>query len=230
MTCQEIAVFFQNTSLLQMVPAEHLLSLADKAKIRFFPKGGTIFLAGEPANWLYFLYEGYVSELVSFGCSEKIIIKTRKRHDYIGEMGILSSSVYPNSAVAMSDIILIGISREAFLELMEQHVSISRCIIRQLIDRLTNSAKKMVSTMYLDAPTRLAFIIVSLSGDMAGNHKNMSLTQSDLAAASGIARQTVVKILGEWKRKGWIENERKQLSLLNVDALLNIIDEYESSH
>lgn len=226
----DIAAFFHKTSLLSQIPADQLAQLAQKAKARHFPKGSVIFRAGEPANWLHFLYEGYVAELVSFGSSENIIVKTRKQHDYIGEMGILSSSSYPNSAVAMGGVTLISLSREVFLQLLDQYPCVSRCIILQLIERLTNSAKKMVSTMHLDAPTRLAFTIVSLSGDMAGKYHDMDITQNDLAAASGMARQTVARILGEWRKKKWIDNKRGRLSVLNVDALLGVIDDFECNH
>lgn len=224
---ERIADFLGETPLLRQVQRKQLLSLAAKARVISFPKGSVIFRIGDQPNWLYFLYKGYITECVAYGSSMNIIVKTRKKHDYIGEMGILSGRPYPNTAMAMGDAVLIAFSKEALLDMLEMHYSVSQYIILELIDRLTGSAKKLVNTMYLDAPARLAFTIVSLSSDMAGNHHDISVTQNELAAASGTARQTVAKILGEWRKEGYIQTERGKLSLINPDALLEIITQYE---
>lgn len=229
LTPEVIAHYFKSVPLFQDVPDDELARLAAKAKTMFYPRGSTIFHMGDKPVCIYFLYSGYVTEFVAFGSSMNVIVKTRKERDYIGEMGILAGQPCSNAAIAMGDVTLITLSKEALLDIMQHHYSVSHYIILQLIDRLTNSAKRMVSTMYLDAPARLASTIVSLSSDMAGNHHNIAVTQSELAAACGTARQTAAKILGEWRRAGYIDTERGKLSILDIGALLDIITESESN-
>lgn len=224
---QDILSFYKETPLLSGVPESALLEAAEQTKVRMFPKGSVVFHVNEPAKQLFFIYAGFVTEFVAYGSSVDIIVKTRRRHDYIGEMGILAGKPYLNSAVAMEPLTLLSVSKEVFLDLLKRHYCVSEHIILQLIDRLTNSARKMVSTMYLDAPARLAFTLVSLSGDMDGRHHAISITQSDLAASSGIARQTVAKILGEWRKAGWVVTERGKMSIRDIDALLEVITYYE---
>lgn len=226
---EQVARFLKETPLLCEVPERQLYELAKKARLVHVPKGGAIFHIGENPHWMYILCKGYITECVTHGSSMNIIVKTRKKHDYIGEMGILSGQPYPNSAIAMEDVLLFAFSKETFESMLQMHFSVSRYIILQLIDRLTNSAIKMINTMYLDAPARLAFTIVSLSGDMEGHHHAISVTQSELAAASGTARQTVAKILGEWRREAYIKTERGKLTILNMDALMEIITLCESN-
>jgi CRP-like cAMP-binding protein len=226
MTPETIARFLADVSLFHEMLQGQLVTLASKAKVMFFPRGSVIFRIGDHPNWIYFLYEGYVTEFVSYGSSVSVIVKTRREHDYIGEMAILSGLPYTNTAMAMGDVTAIAFSKETLLDIMKQHYHVSHHIILELIDRLTNSAKKLIKYMYLDAPARLAFTIVSLHSDM-GNHHEICVTQSELAEASGMVRQTAAKILGEWRDEGYIKTTRGRLTTLDVAALLNIISECE---
>lgn len=227
LTPSKIAQFLCQAPLLHGVSEQRLLPLAQRAKVVSLPKSSLVFRNGEPSNWIYFVYSGFITEFVDYSNSMNIIVKMRKPHDYIGEMAVLSGSPYLNTAVAMDDVILLGFSKEAFWDMLALDQSVWRHIINELIERLTSSAKKMVNTMYLDAPARLAFTLVSLSGDMAGHHHTISITQSDLAAASGTARQTVATILGQWRKSGYIATERGRLTIVDVDALLNVISQCE---
>ena len=59
----------------------------------------------------------------------------------------------------------------------------------------------MVNAMYLDAPGRLASIIVNLTTNSSQKNMTIRITQSSLAASSGMARQTAAKILGNWRKE-----------------------------
>lgn len=79
--------------------------------------------------------------------------------------------------------------------------------------------------MYLDAPGKLAFTLVTLMDDIDHEEGNptISVTQHDLAATAGIARQTASKILSEWRELGWINTIRGKIEITNLDALLEEI-------
>ena len=120
------------------------------------------------------------------------------------------------------DTCLVAISRAQFLDTIWSNTSVCRVIILELIERLNNSAQNMVNSMYLDASGRLAFTLVNLTTNSRQKCMNIRVTQSALAASSGMARQTAAKILGEWRRQGIISTERGRLCILNLDALLDI--------
>ena len=97
-------------------------------------------------------------------------------------------------------------------------------VIRELVERLTNSAQNMVNSMYLDAPGRLAFTLLNLMpGAGQARSGELRVTQSSLAASAGMARQTAAAILGEWRKAGWISTDRGRLSVLDLDCLLDLI-------
>ncbi len=218
----QIVEFLVQTPVFQKVEEAQLLKLTQHCKAVTFSKGSVVFRDDDPCLYVYFIYKGCVAEFVDHGCNVDVIVKLRHRYDYIGEMGALIDEPYANTAVALENLVLIKIPKESFIEFIYANHSAVQFIIRQLIDRLTNAAKKMINVMYLDAEGKLAFTMVRLinGGDSS---QSISVTQQDLATAAGLARQTAAKILADWRAKGWISTLRGKIFINDLDTLLDII-------
>jgi CRP-like cAMP-binding protein len=152
-------------------------------------------------------------------------VKTRKRLDYIGEMGILGDMPYPNTAIALEKVTLVAFSKEKFMELVLSTSSILQYINKELIDRLVNSSINAINAMYLDASGRLAFALVNLATDKAGhtNDTIINITQSELASTAGMARQTASILLEEWRENGILETLRGSIKVKDINRLMDII-------
>jgi len=131
---------------------------------------------------------------------------------------------YLNTALVTEDSSLVVMPKGVFLQLAWSNHTICQVVIRELVERLTNSAQNMVNSMYLDAPGRLAFTLLNLMpGAGQARSGELRVTQSSLAASAGMARQTAAAILGEWRKAGWISTDRGRLSVLDLDCLLDLI-------
>lgn len=220
--------FLRQVPLLDKVHKDMLLEIASKSVIRHYKKGHIVYRKGEPANWLYLVYSGNVAEFVGYSSSVEIIVKTRKKYDYIGEMGILINEPYPNAAIALENLTLVAITKEDFMQLTYTIPSIMSYINRELIDRLVNSCKNIINAMYLDAPGRLAFTLAGLVTDKNGfNNALIRVTHNELASTAGMARQTASLLLGEWRQKGIVETYRGGIMVKDIDALMDIIIDSE---
>lgn len=199
------------------------------SKVKHYKKGNIIYRKGDPSNWIYFVYSGHVAEFVGYKSSVEIIVKTRKKYDYIGEMGILVDEPYPNTAIALEKLTMIAFSKEKFLELMLVTPSIMQYINKELIDRLVNSCKNTINAMYLDASGRLAFAIVNLATDKAGytNDTIIYVTHNELASTAGMARQTASVLIEEWRQKGILETQRGKIKIKDIYKLMDIIIDSE---
>ena len=147
----QITQFLKSTALFGKLPPEELERLASGAKLSLKKKGSIIYQKDDSSSYLYLIKSGYVVESVYYGASVDVLVKIRSAGEYFGEMGILSSKTYPNTAIALEDTCLVAISRAQFLDTIWSNTSVCRVIILELIERLNNSAQNMVNSMYLDA-------------------------------------------------------------------------------
>lgn len=220
---EEIQRLLKNTSLFKSLPQSELENLSAHCKLIHKPKGSIIYRKEDSSNHMYVIKSGYIMESVYYGGSVDVIVKIRNTGEYFGEMGMLSAETYPNTALALEESTLLSIPRTYFLDTVWNNCSVCKVIILELIDRLIHSCQNMVNSMYLDAPGRLAFTIVNLTTNSQQKSMNIRVTQSALAASSGMARQTAAKILSDWRKVGWISTERGKLVVRDFDQLLNVI-------
>lgn len=223
-----ISRFLKTMDIFQEVPL-HILEEAAGRCQQLRPRRGTIlYHKDDVANSMYFLQRGYVMESVYYGDSVDVIVKVKGPGDYFGETAVMTDTEYRNTALVTEDSALVVMPKHVFLRLAYDYYSVCKVVIKELVERLTNSAQNMVNSMYLDAPGRLAFTLLNLAtGSGAGRRLEVRVTQSALAASSGMARQTAAKILGDWRKEGWLSTDRGKLTVLDLDRLLTIITNSE---
>lgn len=227
LSSEEVVAFLMDNPLLVYVPQEHIRRLADRCYVRQYRKGAVLFRREDPSNWVYFIYLGSVTEIISFGGSEDVISTLHHPGEYIGEMGMIVGEPYVNTAIARENVIAVAMPREGFMELTETYTTVANYITGQFVRRLLKSSQRHISAMHLNASGRLGFTLLSLVDRGETHCRAIRVTQSDLAASAGIARQTVAGILREWRQLGWIQTERGQLTICDEDALLNVINDSE---
>lgn len=211
------------------VPPAELNALAEHCRCARYERMACIYRRGGRADYLCIVYSGAVAMFVGYDGSVDLIMKIRKRNDYFGELGILSGKTQPCNAVAQEETALILIPAEEFMDFAWMHRSVLERLMGELTDRLVMSSYKLINTIYMDAAGKLAFTIIRLLSCTDGENCEISISQSDLARSSGLARQTVVKLLAEWRETGWVSTRRKRLIIHNREALMDIVLYNESN-
>jgi CRP-like cAMP-binding protein len=100
----------------------------------------------------------------------------------------------------------------------------TRRILDLLAYRLSASTLRESSIIFLDAQARLALILLKLD-QYQPEEDLVTISQAELAQRTGLTRQTVAKILGRWRRAGWLITGRGRIMLLNREMLHKISQE-----
>jgi CRP/FNR family transcriptional regulator len=111
--------------------------------------------------------------------------------------------------------VLTFVSRAAFTEMMSRHPELYRDIVTTLAARLRRSDEDMVASSFLTVRARVARALLELvrhlgedlgSGRIRIRHK---ISQSDLAAMAGVARESVSRTLSGWIRQKVLEGSSR---------------------
>ena len=81
---------------------------------------------------------------------------------------------------------------------------------------------------FLDLPARLARTLLTLADQHGkeveeGLRIELSLTQTDLAEMTGATRVSINKALGRFRRAKWVKVKGRKFTILDQEALLNLI-------
>jgi CRP-like cAMP-binding protein len=117
------------------------------------------------------------------------------------------------------------ISRSAFEQVAAAHPEVYRHIVKLLVQRLRDTNNVVAATSFLSLKGRVAQALLSLAeafGNDVGAGRiliRQKVTQSDLAAMAGIARENVSRILNDWMRAKLVSRLAGYYCLENRAAL-----------
>jgi len=196
------------------VPHRNLLSaLPEELAIAFFAKarpvrlaaGRTLFEAGEAGNGCYRIEQGLLKVTLSVARNERILA-ILGAGSVVGELSLLDAGPRSAGVAAIKDSELKFVSRLEFEAFTEQHPEIYKHLVQLLAQRLRAADAAIAAGSFLALKGRVARALLDLAE--AFGHEidgrrvliRQKISQSDLAAMAGIARENVSRIINDWKR------------------------------
>ncbi len=204
-----------------------LAALADASHIWRVPKGRILFSQTDAAETFFVVRSGCIAIVLSTPDGRELVINEMGPGDYFGELAIVTDQPRSTSAVARETSEVIAISREAFLAALDSEPKLMREVLQTTAQRLWRSSERESALAFLDAAVRLARILLQLDRQSSADGF-VTIAQEELAQHVGLTRQTVAKILGQWRRAGWVITGRGKIMLLNRAALRHQAEESES--
>ncbi len=189
-----------------------------------------LFRCGDPCDGCYHVIDGLLKVTVELPSRRERILAILGPGGFIGELSLMDGAPRSASVVALKASKLYFVSRAAFDAFGTAHPEIYRHIADLLARRLRdNSATLALSSLSIKA--RAARALLSLGeafGKDVGSGRiliRQKVSQGDLAAMAGIARENLSRILQDWMRDKLISRlagyyclERKALLERAADA------------
>jgi CRP-like cAMP-binding protein len=138
--------------------------------------------------------------------------------EIFGEIGLLTRKARSTGAMARLDSELLVIPGESFLRVLDQDPRFMRLVLNITATRLQTSASREIALAFMDAQARLARHLLALE-EQEHDKGYVTASQEDLARGTCLIRQTVAKVLGRWRRNGWLLTGRGRILILNRKAL-----------
>jgi CRP/FNR family transcriptional regulator, cyclic AMP receptor protein len=151
----------------------------------------------------------------------------------VGELALICGRPRSASIIAVKDCELSFISRAHFEECL-LHPEISRYLLNVLAARLREADEALVAGSFLTVKARVARVLLHLAkylGDAAGGRTMIGhkISQADLAAMAGVARENTNRVLRQWKRKK-IVTQSSSFYTFNDRALERELKSYRREH
>lgn len=133
----ERVLMLRQTSMFATTDENYLIEIADVMIEREIPEGREIFREGEEGNSMYIIVSGEVKIE-----AEGHVLATLKDTEFFGDLSLLDPAPRSATARATRDTIILELNGQAIYELMEDHIDVTRGIIRTLCERLRRQNKQ----------------------------------------------------------------------------------------
>lgn len=184
-----------------------------------------LFVEGDPGDGCYRVEQGLLKVSVISSSGAERILAILGRGAVVGELAIIDGLPRSASVTAIRDSLLSFVSRQQFAAVAKAHSDIYRPITNLLAARLRDTNMVVAAASFLPLKGRVARALVDLAtafGEDVGGGRiliRQKISQSDVAAMAGIARENVSRILNEWIRTKLVSRISGYYCLENAKAL-----------
>ncbi|OAT83587.1 Crp/Fnr family transcriptional regulator [Desulfotomaculum copahuensis] len=220
--CEEIARL-KNLYLFNGLSGEQLAEIAGLMLERKYARGRIIFMEGEPGEALYLLKSGRVKIFKQDEEGREHILHYINPGEVFAEVVLFDGGNYPACAEVVEEA-RIGLIRNADMdELLLKNPSIALALLKVMARRLRVSQRQIMDLALKDTTRRLASVLLELAHEHGtpvtkGLRIALPLTNQELASLIGTSRETVNRILGEFRRDGAVTVNRQDI-IVNRERL-----------
>jgi CRP-like cAMP-binding protein len=180
-------------------------------------RGETIILDGEPAKAMYFVISGAVKVFkVSLDGKEQIIDIIRPGQSF-NDVPIFDNGLTPVSAQAMSQVVLYELDKNSVYTIIRKYPRVASNVITVLAKRVRILVGLVEDLSFRTVLGRVAKILMDNAAD--GKSPGPRLTQQEMAAMAGTAREVVGRSLKTLEEEGVIKLDRHRIVIKNKDSL-----------
>jgi CRP/FNR family transcriptional regulator len=189
-----------------------------------YPKGATLFVEGEMPRGVFILCSGRAKLTSSSSEGKTLILKITEPGEILGASAAILGIPYEISAEIMEPSQVNFVRLPDFLALLERHPD--ACLrTAQLLSAKYHDAQREVRSLGLSqtASEKLARLILRWEGSGERTSKGVRvkvlLTHEEIGQMVGTTRETVTRLLGDFKRKHMIDVMGSSLYVTQHDAL-----------
>ena len=181
-------------------------------------RGEFIVLESEPAEALYFVVSGVVKVFKTSAEGREQILQIVRPGESFNDAPVLDGGLNLASAQAMGPVVLYGVKNSDIGAILRTHPQVALNVIKVLSQKLRHLVSLVEDLSFKHVTARLAKILLEYAGDGAGPAKPR-LTQQEMAAMAGTAREMIGRSLKELEDEGIIRLEHHRIVVADKEAL-----------
>ncbi len=181
------------------------------------PRGATLTLASSREQWLFLLLEGRlrISRLTPAGRKLELSVLQSPAM-------FLGGRLLRGFGEAIEDSALIALSHDDVADIGGRRPDFASLLLDTLSERLLESDERMEYLAYHGLPARIAMALLKLA-DYGGVVSGV--THQEIADMVGAYRETVTKVLHDFKRAGYVALANRRIELKDGLALTRMLDD-----
>jgi CRP-like cAMP-binding protein len=217
------AAFLSDTDIFRDLSSQELEELDRMTAMSTCRRGKVFYTPGETGEVLFILKRGRVNLYRINSDGKKLVTSTIGAGTVFGEMSLVAQGMHDTFAEAAEECTLCVMSRSDVEHLLLSKPRVALRFMEMIAARLKDVETRMETVAFKSVPTRIATFLLQLADEKTNRIEGVS--HQDLADMVGTYRETVTRILNEFRGKGYIELGRLNVAILDREALEAISEE-----
>jgi len=182
-----------------------------------------IYHKGDNSNYVYLIKKGVVKTYKIDEQGKELITALHKEEDFFGITSFLHNLPYQEYATAIEETVVFRMSKSELKKILEQNHEVTLELIDHLTDNVKEIKDHLLEMAYSSVRKKTANTILHFSEKIKNRpEESIKISRSDLASIAGIATETFIRTLSDFKKDGIIDIEGRNIKILNLEKLQKI--------
>ena len=217
------AAYLSDTDIFRDLSAQELEELDRMTAMSTCRKGKVFYTPGETGEVLFILKRGRVNLYRINADGKKLVTASVEAGTVFGEMTLVGQGMHDTFAEAAEECTLCVMSRSDVEHLLLSKPRVALRFMELMAGRLREMETRMETVAFKSVPTRIATFLLQLVDEE--NQQIAGVSHQDLADMVGTYRETVTRILNEFRAEGHIELGRLNITIIDAESLRDIAGE-----
>ncbi len=205
---------------------EQFARLSARSRLITLQPGEQLFMQGDEAERFYFVYSGCVKLFrLSFCGQEKIVEVINRRETMAEAIMFMERTSYPVNAEAVESSQLIAFSNAIYKQLLTESSHCCFKVMAAMACRLHTRMSEIETLTMQNARHRVGQFLLGLANGMEEGQVAVRLpvTKRLIAARLAMQPETLSRIMHDFKQRGLLEINGRQLLINDVNGLREMI-------
>ena len=187
---------------------------------RRYVKGGIVYAPDEPATELYLIKEGRVALNLLSREGRTLTVRVVKPGEIFGHAALLSDGTFDTFAEALRPTTAAVVRRDTLVFFWVARPALALALMDDLGRHSQALSRRLGNVAFKSVPARLASLLLELA-QPSGREATPAgrWTHQELADMINAYRETVTKVLNQFREAKLIDMNRQGVTLLNVAGL-----------
>jgi CRP-like cAMP-binding protein len=209
--------FLSTLDVFKKIPSAQLTEIEKKMIERKYSKGESLFLEGDPAEFVWFVKEGHVKAIIHTANGRDLTLCMVGTNSMFGTCCCFGGGEYPCHSVAETETTVVAIPMQDFMDLLEKYPEMSKAVVHHLSRRL-RQAKDMQTFDQESVEKRILHILTNLVAEF-GN--TIPLTRREIAEMTGTTVETCIRTFSGLEKEGLVYSTRGKITVKNLQDLID---------
>ena len=195
----------------------------DNGDISVYQENEIIYNEGQNSNYIYLINKGVIKSYKLDEQGKELTTALFKEDDLFGYTSFTKNIPYKETTKAIKSTEIVGITKNELKNILIKNHNVTLELIQLLANDLTGMKDQLLQMAYSSVNKKTAATIIKFAEKMNRKHDDpIKISRSDLASVAGIATETLIRTMSNFKRQGLIKMEGRNIRIVDIEKLKDV--------
>lgn len=199
--------------------------ISDERELYDYKKKQMIYSEGHRPKAVYYIKSGKVKIYKTNEDGKELITDIAGSGDYIGYTYVLENIMYKESAEILEDAEIMTIPKNYFISLISDDAQVAKHFIKLISRNVLEKEESLLNLAYNSLRKKVAYQMKAMLDkfqNVDAGKKQLKISRENLAQACGIATESLIRTLSDFKSEKLIDIQGGTITILNEEKLRNL--------